>query len=69
MADTNDFDVLDDIARGWNTDEKCPWCSHQITDILEYVHDNDFDFECPSCEKPIVGEVWTQFILQRPRKP
>lgn len=64
----SEFDVLsayDD--RGWNTDEKCPWCGKPIDTLYEHFRDEYVTFDCGHCEKPIEGHAWTQFILQRPK--
>jgi hypothetical protein len=67
----DEFAPLDDITDGWNTDERCPYrdCGAQLGELYEYLHrgDEDATFDCPSCERPVELETWTQFILKRPR--
>ena len=63
-------DKWEDVSRGWNTDHKCPHCDQKIRDLYEYLsrYADEAAFDCPHCEKPVELQVWTQFILQRPRK-
>jgi uncharacterized Zn-finger protein len=59
---------LDDDMRGWNTEDKCPWCGKGIACIWEHtrLNSDEAEFDCPHCEQQIHLTVWTQFILQRP---
>lgn len=70
MGEPDEFAPLDDMG-GWNTDEKCPYpdCAKSIGELYEHIRANGSreTFDCPHCERPIDGEGWLQYILQRPR--
>ncbi len=66
MSDKVDEFAPDDAwdSDGWNTDEHCPWCKKLLDEVYSYA-DTGVSFNCEHCEKPIMCEQWTQFILTK----
>lgn len=61
----DEIDIFTPIEdNGWNTDDKCPHCKLYIDETYRYADDDEF--LCPHCEKPVVCETWTQYIMRRP---